>query len=82
MKPITNMEKKILEMISNGFSTREVAVTLTISKHTVESHRKSLLQKFDAKNSAELVKKALQNRIIPQSLNNDKINPYEKYEPN
>jgi DNA-binding CsgD family transcriptional regulator len=81
MKPITNMEKKILEMISNGFSTREVAVTLTISKHTVESHRKSLLQKFDAKNSAELVKKAIQNKTIPQTLNIEKINPYENNEP-
>ena len=59
MKSITPQEKSILELISQGLSTRKIANVLNISFHTVQSHRRSLLKKYDANNSAELVKKAL-----------------------
>ncbi len=60
MKPITPQEKSILELIGQGFSTRKIAQVLKISFHTVQSHRRSLLKKFDAGNSAELIRKALE----------------------
>jgi len=58
MKPITPTEKKVLELIAGGFSSVEAARALQISPHTVNTHRKNLLRKFDAKNAAELVFKA------------------------
>lgn len=64
MKSITPTEKKILEMIAEGFSTPDVAVALEMKAHTVLSHRRSLLRKFDAKNSAELVRRAIQVKVI------------------
>lgn len=64
MKAITPTEKKILEMIAEGFSTGDVAVALEMSAHTVLSHRRSLLRKFDVKNSAELVRRAIQSKVI------------------
>jgi DNA-binding CsgD family transcriptional regulator len=73
MKQVTMQEKRILEMIAKGLSTREVASVLDISPHTVESHRKNLLLKFRAKNSAELVTLAIQAKAIdinkPDSYN-------------
>ena len=59
MKNITPQEKSILELIGQGFSTRKIAAALNISFHTVQTYRRSLLKKFDAGNSAELVRKAL-----------------------
>ena len=61
MKPVTPQEKSILELIGQGFSTRKIALVLKISFHTVQTHRRSLLKKFDAGNSAELVRKALES---------------------
>ena len=60
MKPVTPQEQSILELIGQGFSTRKIAVVLKISFHTVQTHRRSLLKKFDAGNSAELVRKAFE----------------------
>ena len=60
MKAITSQERSILELIGQGYSTRQIALALRISFHTVQTYRRSLLTKFDARNSAELVRKALQ----------------------
>jgi DNA-binding CsgD family transcriptional regulator len=72
MRTITNQEKKILELIGQGYSSGQIAYALTISSHTVESHRKNLLVKLDAKNAAELIRKAIHLKII--SANNSDIN--------
>jgi len=61
MKPLSRQEKSILELIGQGYSTRKIAHALEISFHTVQSHRRALLIKFDAINSAELVRKALES---------------------
>ena len=57
---ISNRETQILELIASGFSSSEIAKKLFISDHTVISHRKKLIQKFRAKNSAHLITKAFQ----------------------
>jgi DNA-binding CsgD family transcriptional regulator len=55
---ITQRERQVLGMLAQGHSTEAIAGALSIAANTVESHRKKLLQKFDARNSAELIKKA------------------------
>ena len=55
---ITHQEYRVLKLIGNGFSSKQIAVELYISFHTAETHRRHLLHKFDARNSAELMKKA------------------------
>jgi DNA-binding CsgD family transcriptional regulator len=81
MKTITLKEMKILDLISKGYSTAQIALTYGISSHTVESHRKNLLSKFDAKNSAELVVKAIQanvlNIICAENSENQKLEQHE-----
>ncbi|WP_265131051.1 response regulator transcription factor [Chryseobacterium oranimense] len=53
---LTNREKEVLELIAAGKTTMQMAEQLFISKFTIESHRKNLLQKFEAKNVAELIR--------------------------
>lgn len=81
MKPITEKEKKILTLISEGFSTYQIGYALDISTHTVETHRKNLLAKFGAKNSPELVRIAIQANVLPGHSNkttyNLNPNPHE-----
>jgi len=59
MNNLTIKEKTVLSLVSSGLTTKEIADVLSISHHTVESHRKNLLRKCGAKNSAELVHKSL-----------------------
>jgi DNA-binding NarL/FixJ family response regulator len=55
-KKVTGREAEVLSHLAKGFSTKEIANALGITAHTVETHRKKLLQKFEAKNSTELIK--------------------------
>jgi len=55
---ITSRELEVLRLLARGFSTSEAATCLSIAKNTVETHRKKLLEKFEARNVAELINKA------------------------
>ncbi|NHF58019.1 helix-turn-helix transcriptional regulator [Flavobacteriaceae bacterium TP-CH-4] len=55
---ISTREKEVLRLIANGFSSKEIADMLFISNHTAISHRKNLIEKFQVKNTAHLIKKA------------------------
>jgi DNA-binding NarL/FixJ family response regulator len=61
---VTRRENEILKLIADGFTNQEIAEKLFISPSTVDSHRKNLLLKFDAKNSAMLIKAAMSKGII------------------
>lgn len=64
MSSFTLKEKEVLFLISIGLTTKEIAGRLNISHHTVETHRKNLLRKCEAKNSAQLVQLAFSKQII------------------
>jgi len=61
---ITRREKEVLQLIAGGLTNTEIAVQLFISIPTVNTHRKSLLEKFDAKNTAILISRATRQGII------------------
>ena len=61
---ITRREKDVLALIVEEFTTEEIAEKLFISPSTVISHRKSLLRKLNAKNSAGLVKAAYERDLL------------------
>ncbi len=61
---ITRREKEILKLIAEGLTNAEIAQKLFISVPTVNTHRKSLLEKFDAKNTAILIGKATKQNLI------------------
>ena len=57
MFTITIKERQVLSLVAMGLTTKEIADRLSLSHHTIESHRKNLLRKWEAKNSVELVQK-------------------------
>jgi len=64
MPILTRREKEVLELIAEGMTNAEVAEKLFISVTTVDTHRKNLLAKFEAKNIAALIKLAVQMQLI------------------
>ncbi|WP_460558172.1 response regulator [Ferruginibacter profundus] len=64
MPVITRREKEVLELIADGMTNNEIAQKLFISSTTVDTHRKNLLAKFEAKNIAALIKVAVQMHMI------------------
>jgi DNA-binding CsgD family transcriptional regulator len=64
MSSLTGKEKEVLALITTGLTTKEIAGKLNISYHTVETHRKNLLRKSEAKNSAQLVQMAYAKQLI------------------
>jgi two-component system response regulator DegU len=61
---LSSREKEILHLISNDFSTSEIADKLFISVRTVEGHRLHLLKKIKTKTIAGAVAFAIRNRLI------------------
>lgn len=61
---ITDRELEILELIVQEYTNQEIAEKLFISPRTVDAHRRNLLQKTGARNTAGLVKYAFQHNLI------------------
>jgi len=61
---LTSREKEVLQLIANGDTNTEISEKLFLSFGTVDNYRKSLLLKLDVKNTAMLVKKALQLGLV------------------
>lgn len=64
-KPIlTPREREILHLIAAGKSSKEIAEIFFISVHTVERHRANIMEKLHLKNTADLVKYAIQKGYV------------------
>lgn len=61
---ISRREKEVLKLIMEEFTTQEIANELFISLKTVESHRSSLLNKLNARNTAGLVRITMENKLL------------------
>jgi DNA-binding NarL/FixJ family response regulator len=61
---ITKREIEVLQLISQGLTNQEIATKLFLSHHTTESHRRNLMEKLDARNTADLVRKGMEKGYI------------------
>ena len=61
---LTRREKQVLQLIVEEFTTAEIAEKLFIGFGTVETHRRNLLMKLDARNTAGLVRMALEYKLL------------------
>lgn len=61
---LTRREKEVLELIAEGLTTQEIADKLFVSATTVETHRKNLLAKLEAKNVAAMISLAAKMNLI------------------
>jgi DNA-binding NarL/FixJ family response regulator len=65
--PISPREIEVLKLIAQEFSNSEIADKLFISIRTVDTHRRNLLEKLGVKNTAGLVKFAIQKGILDET---------------
>jgi DNA-binding NarL/FixJ family response regulator len=62
--PLTKREIEILALIADELTNQEIADRLFISQRTVHSHRRNLMQKIGVKNTAGLVRYALEHKLL------------------
>jgi DNA-binding CsgD family transcriptional regulator len=61
---LTRREKEVLQLVVEGNTNNEIARKLFVSISTVDSHRKNLLMKLNARNTADLVRTALDKQLL------------------
>jgi two-component system nitrate/nitrite response regulator NarL len=61
---LTPREKEILQVVARGQTNREVAMTLSLSEHTVKNHLKSILHKLHLNNRVQLTRYAYESGMV------------------
>ena len=61
---LTRREKEILKLIAGGMTNNEIAEKIFVSPYTVDTHRKNLLSNFEVNNTAMLIRKAADYRML------------------
>jgi two-component system response regulator FixJ len=56
---LTDRQREVMELAANGLSNKEIALRLQISHRTVENHRAWVMERMQARNLAELVRKVI-----------------------
>jgi len=58
-------EREILKLLAEGLSVKEIATRLNLSVKTVDAHKTNLMKKIDVHDRTELIKYAIQRKLIP-----------------
>lgn len=61
---LTSRENEIVKLLCDGLSAKEIAEQLFIANRTVEIHKENIFKKLGFRNSVELVKYAIKNKIV------------------
>lgn len=61
---LTRRETEVLQLIAKGLTNAEMASHLFISPNTIDTHRKHLLEKFNVRNTATLIKRAVEMGLV------------------
>ena len=69
--PLSSREREILQLLAENKSNKDIAKALGISVRTVETHRRSVMQKLDANSIVELVHYAIRNGIVQTTRASD-----------
>lgn len=64
VQEITAREQEILRQLSQGLTSQQIASNLSLSAETIKWYRKRMLAKFNADNTAQMVRQALESGII------------------
>jgi DNA-binding NarL/FixJ family response regulator len=60
---LSQREREVLQLLAEGIKSKEIADRLFISKKTVETHRRNIMQKLNLSSTAELVRFAIREGI-------------------
>lgn len=61
---LTNTEKQILLLMSNGLTIAQIATSLRYGEETIVKHRSRLFVSLNAKNAPHAVRIAFENKLI------------------
>ena len=61
---LSEREREVLQLIAEGYTNKQIAEILCISIKTVQAHRTNLMQKLNLHDRGELIKYAIQKKII------------------
>ena len=61
---LTSREREVLQLVSEGYTTAEIADRLTLSPRTVEMHRRNLMVKLGLHNQLDVFRYAVQHGIV------------------
>lgn len=61
---LTPREREVLQLIAEGYTNKQIAEILCLSIKTIQAHRANLMQKLDLHDRGELIKYAIQKKII------------------
>lgn len=63
VKLLSQRERKVIELITDGYSDRRISEYLGISIHTAKTHRKRIIHKMGLRNSGALIRYAVENGL-------------------
>jgi DNA-binding NarL/FixJ family response regulator len=61
---LTGRQKEILQLLTDGNSAKEIAATLKISPRTVEFHKYNMMEEWNLKTSADLIRFAIKHGLV------------------
>ena len=61
---LSNRETEIIVLISKSFSSKEIAAKLSLSEHTVSTHRKNIKKRMGFKTNSDIIKFAFENGLL------------------
>ena len=61
---LTGREREVLQLIAEARSSKEIADRLAVSISTVETHRKNIMEKLALRNTAEMVRFAVEKNVV------------------
>lgn len=61
---ISGAQLRVVRLLSKGMSSRQIAAELSLSEHTVNTHRRNMLQSTGCSNTAELIRYAVVNGLL------------------
>ncbi|HEV8715324.1 MAG TPA: response regulator transcription factor [Candidatus Binatia bacterium] len=62
---LTPRQREVLQLIAEGYTTKEIATRLHLSEHTVETYRRQLLKRLAVRGMAGLVRSAVRLGLVP-----------------
>jgi len=61
---LSDVDIKIFKLLGKGCTYQEIMKNLIVCKSTIEKHRKKIMQKLKLKNNAEIIKKAIELKLV------------------
>jgi DNA-binding NarL/FixJ family response regulator len=61
---LTPRQREVIQLLAEGRSSKEIAVTLGLSVKTADTHRANIMQRLNCHSVTEIVRYAVRNNII------------------